>query len=34
MFGLEDTKGGGDLDFDDLIIGFSFTSLSTAPLLA
>ncbi|NQV10958.1 MAG: DUF4114 domain-containing protein [Cyanobacteria bacterium] len=34
MFGLEDTKGGGDLDFDDLIIGFSFTSLSTSPLLA
>lgn len=34
MFGLEDTKGGGDLDFDDLIIGFTFTSLSTAPLLA
>lgn len=34
MFGLEDTKGGGDLDFDDLIIGFSFTSLSTTPLLA
>ncbi len=35
MFGLEDTKGGGDLDFDDLIIGFSFTSLSTSttPLL-
>ena len=34
MFGFEDTKGGGDLDFDDLIIGFSFTSLSNTSLLA
>jgi phosphodiesterase/alkaline phosphatase D-like protein len=32
-FGLEDLKGGGDLDFDDLVLGFSFTSLSTTPLL-
>lgn len=28
LFGLEDQFGGGDLDFDDHIIGFNFTGLS------
>ena len=27
LFGLEDVSGGGDLDYDDLVIGFNFTSL-------
>lgn len=27
LFGLEDQLGGGDHDFDDLVIGFTFTSL-------
>ena len=27
LFGLEDFSGGGDLDYDDLVIGFNFTSL-------
>ena len=26
LFGLEDVSGGGDLDYDDLVIGFNFTS--------
>ena len=28
MFGLEDLLGGGDRDFDDLVLGFKFTSVS------
>ena len=28
LFGLEDILGGGDRDFDDLVIGFSFTSVT------
>lgn len=28
MFGLEDQLGGGDLDFDDQILGFKFTSVT------
>jgi hypothetical protein len=31
VLGLEDIKGGGDRDFDDLIVGFNF-KLSTVPL--
>jgi hypothetical protein len=27
LFGLEDIAGGGDLDYDDLVIGFNFTSI-------
>ena len=27
LFGLEDIYGGGDLDYDDLVIGFNFTSI-------
>ena len=27
LFGLEDISGGGDLDYDDLVIGFNFTSI-------
>jgi hypothetical protein len=27
LFGLEDISGGGDRDYDDLVIGFNFTSL-------
>jgi phosphodiesterase/alkaline phosphatase D-like protein len=27
LFGLEDLSGGGDLDYDDLVIGFNFSSL-------
>ena len=27
LFGLEDIAGGGDLDYDDMVIGFNFTSL-------
>ena len=27
LFGLEDMVGGGDLDFDDLVIGFSFNQI-------
>jgi hypothetical protein len=27
MFGLEDLRGGGDRDFDDLVFGFSFSSV-------
>lgn len=27
-FGLEDLVGGGDRDFDDLVLGFSFSSVS------
>ena len=27
-FGLEDTRGGGDRDFDDLILAFDFTAVS------
>jgi predicted extracellular nuclease/phosphodiesterase/alkaline phosphatase D-like protein len=27
-FGLEDVHGGGDLDFDDLVIGFTFNQLA------
>ncbi|WP_198003389.1 DUF4114 domain-containing protein [Synechococcus sp. RS9916] len=30
LFGLEDTLLGGDLDYDDLIIGFSFNPLTEA----
>jgi hypothetical protein len=26
LFGLEDVSGGGDLDYDDLVIGFNFNS--------
>ncbi|MHA3959763.1 Ig-like domain-containing protein [Synechococcus sp. LTW-G] len=29
LFGLEDTIGGGDLDYDDLIIGFTFKNMFT-----
>ena len=29
LFGLEDTLGGGDLDYDDLLMGFSFNALNT-----
>jgi len=28
LFGLEDILGGGDRDFDDLVIGFTFTGVS------
>ena len=28
MFGLEDVLGGGDRDFDDVVIGFNFTDLT------
>ena len=28
LFGLEDLVGGGDRDFDDLVLGFSFSSVS------
>jgi hypothetical protein len=27
LFGLEDVFGGGDLDYDDMVIGFNFTSI-------
>ena len=30
LFGLEDQLGGGDLDFDDHIVGFSITGLTPA----
>ena len=30
IWGLEDQLGGGDLDFDDQILGFNFTSITTA----
>ncbi|WP_244281938.1 DUF4114 domain-containing protein [Synechococcus sp. UW140] len=29
LFGLEDTLGGGDLDYDDFILGFNFKALTT-----
>jgi hypothetical protein len=27
LFGLEDVFGGGDSDYDDMVIGFNFTSI-------
>jgi len=27
MFGLEDLRGGGDRDFNDVILGFSFSAV-------
>jgi hypothetical protein len=30
VIGLEDPRGGGDKDFDDLIFGFKLKSLSAA----
>ena len=29
LFGLEDTIGGGDKDYDDVLIGFNFTALNS-----
>ena len=33
LFGLEDVFGGGDADYDDMVIGLNFTSLSSSLLL-
>jgi phosphodiesterase/alkaline phosphatase D-like protein len=33
LFGLEDVFGGGDADYDDMVIGLNFTSLSSGLLL-
>jgi hypothetical protein len=27
LFGLEDIVGGGDKDYDDMVIGFNFSSV-------